>query len=401
MLPSLWLLVAVGLTAATSTASFATGGTPEPEVGWDRSLTTTASAAADQGMRLTLGIQAQSIFLDRALPGHPRATGQTLAGMVTTVAANFRPLPFLRFDAGVVGRVPYSLDFEDEAGAFPVLAIQLEAFNGMCSLRVGSLDTHHGFHPALVDEARFAYGRNIEATYNRSLVEDAQRDLGSALKMPVENGAQIRFDGFDLHAEAFLDWQLLETETHREKFVVGALARYTHPWFELSSQFRLLHYGGEQFTGSDPIRSGGLDPVRQPFSVALTAALKAEVTPWLRLQAPFAFIEGRVVQTPGGDEEAHRGFEPGIDAHLFQMVHLGYRLWLPEGNQARLVSEDGEPVYEGFRSQRTRIGFSWEHPLVRLLLQLDVVFPSAGDVQTLGTFTVAFAYDPLLYGEPQ
>jgi hypothetical protein len=360
---------------------------------------TPAAAALPFGDGLKLTASVQPTVLDYELPGHPNQVGAGHVGAVGDLALVWQYDRHVTVRLGVRGRLPFALDFPEEAAARPTFALELKPFGDLALLRFGTLDHEHGYHPAVLDEARYRYGRPIEDTYNASLPAEAQRDLPD-LAMPMENGGQVILRHGDLEAEAFVDWQLLETATHREKFAFGVLGSYTGKWIAASFQYRLVHYGGQRYTQRDPIRASGLDPKRQPTTLAVTLTPKPLHLSWLQVGLPLAFINGRVVQTPGARETTHHGFEVGVDATLFELVRLGYRLWLPQGGDARLVSEDGEPVYAGPRSHRATLGLVQQVGPARLDGRLDLVFQAGADkVQYLTVTTVTVAWETLLFGD--
>ena len=357
-----------------------------------------AEAALPYGDGLALSASVRPTVLDYELPGHPSQVGVGHVGAVGDLALVWQYDRHVTVRLGVRGRLPFSLDPHEEAAARPTFALELRPFGDLALLRFGTLDHHHGYHPAVLDEARYAYGRPIEDTYNASLPPEAQRDLQD-LAMPMENGGQVRLRYGDVSAEAFVDWQLLETATHREKFAVGVLGEYAAEWVEASFQYRLVHYGGQRFTQRDPLRAAGLDPKRQPSTLAVTVTPKPLHLSWLQVALPLAFISGRVVQTPGARESQHHGFEVGADATLLELVRLGYRLWLPDGGAAR-VSEDGEPVYAGPRSHRAILGVTQQVGPATLEGRLDLVFQAGADkVQYLTVTTVTVAWEAALFSD--
>ncbi len=350
-------------------------------------------AAADE-LRLTFGLR--PTLYDYELPGHPRTTGRGGAGTLGAATLIYRYKEILALEAGFLGRLPFAVDFLDELDAFPVFSATLTPFGDNFLLRFGSLDIRHGFHGALLDEPRYAYGRPVEETYNQSLLPAGQKDLGRDLRMPVENGAQLKAKLGDFSAELYLDWQLLETQVHREKFAVGVLGHYQSRWLSGFFQYRLLHYGGQLYTQAVETRRLGLDNKRQPTSLAvgLTPRWPGEL---FQVELPLSFVQGRVIQTPGGTEETHWGAELGADLIFWRSLRLGYRAWLPKNNLGRWISEDSDPVYAGPRSHRARIALSSRFEAVELSGRLDLVFPAGSDkVQYLTVSTLSFYWERLL-----
>ncbi|MCB9648186.1 MAG: hypothetical protein H6730_16520 [Deltaproteobacteria bacterium] len=361
--------------------------------------TAPAGAALPFGDSLKLTASVRPTVLDYELPGHPTKVGAGHVGAVGDLGLVWQYDRHVAVRLGVRGRLPFALDFPEEAAARPTFAVELMPFGDIALMRFGTLDHDHGFHPAVLDEARYRYGRPIEDTYNASIPAEAHRDLMD-LAMPMENGGQVILQYGDVRSEVYVDWQLLETAEHREKFAVGVLGEYAGKWVEASFQYRLVHYGGQRFTQRDPIRASGLDPKRQPTTLAVTLTPKPLHLSWLQVGLPLAFINGRVIQTPGARETRHYGFEVGVDATMFELVTLGYRLWLPDGGLAASVSEDGEPVYAGPRSHRARVGLSQQVGPAKLEGRLDLVFQEGADkVQYLTVTTVTVAWETLLFSD--
>lgn len=338
-----------------------------------------------------------------AFPGHPTAQGQKQLGVIGRAVLEWAYDPRIALEAGVLTRLPFALDVTDEAGALPIFALTLRPFGShrgpiepaclaalpvlgarpACTepgllLRLGSLDIRHGYHPAIVDEARYAYGRLYLEAYNRALLPEARRDFGKDPFLPAEHGVQIVAQDGAARIEGFLDWQLLETRAHREKFAVGLLGRIDTRWIDLSLQFRLVHYGGQIFTRSDPVRFASLDPVRQPITVAIAGTLRPLVTGGgaLVVELPVAYVNGRLAQGAGEEPRSHSGLELGVDARMLKLARLGYRFWEPLAREFGFVSEDGDPVYAGRRSHRAIAELLMPLGDVVLGGRLDLIFPS-------------------------
>lgn len=361
-------------------------------------ITRPAQAETSWGQALHLIGELRPTLVDYELPGHPRQVGRGHTGTIGTLALRWTYEERIRIEAGVLARLAFAHDFQDELGAFPLLSVTLTPFGPWASLRLGSLNIRHGFHPAVLDEDRYAYGRNYEETYNRSLVPEARQDLGGDPFMPVESGAQLVVDLEPIHAELYLDWQLLETTEHREKFAVGVLAEYRGHWVDAGFHYRLVHYGGQQFTQLVEARRLGLDAKRQPTSLAAFITPKPLHLGPLRLELPVTFLQGRLVQTPGGREASHRGLELGADVWLYDALRLGYRVWLPKDGVALDISEDGDPTYSGPRSHRATVQLVSVYGPAELSGRLDLVFAEGSDkVQYLTVTTLTFRFEPELW----
>jgi hypothetical protein len=294
-------------------------------------------------------------LLGYGFPDHPEGSQWPKeAGTIGRGLLVFRPFERVGIEAGVLARLPFALKLSPDVGALPILSVVVQPFEepGLLTIRFGSLDIRHGHHAALLDEVRYAYGRPYQATYNQSLVPEAHRDLGGDPFMPAEHGVQVISTVGIARVEGYLDWQLLETASHREKFAVGLLGELIEPWFRFGLQFRLLHYGGAIFTASDPLRSANLDPVRQPIAGAVLLRLLPLEFWCLSLELPAAYVRGRLAQTPGAEPSSQGGFETGADLVVGAFGRIGYRAWLPIDRAYGYVSEDSDPIYSGRRSHR-------------------------------------------------
>lgn len=350
---------------------------------------------------LVLRTEVMPVVLDYELPGHPNTRGRGHVGIVSRAALRWTHDEYFSLEAGAMLRVPFAHDFWEELGALPILSLLLHPFGEHVLLRFGTLDDRHGYHPAIVDEDRYRYGRNYQESYNRSIVPEAARDLGGDPFMPAEHGMQLKVMSELFHGEVFLDWELLETEEHREKFAFGILAGITHRYVDFDAQFRLVHYGGELFTKGDPIRFAQLDPVRQPIAFGFAATLKPpliEIEGVLRFELPLAFMRGRIAQSPGAEPTSHYGFEVGAEAVILEAGRVAYRAWLPNAQQPGFISEDSDPVYSGRRSHRIRLALATTHGDVELSGRLDLLkADGAAKIQYETVTVLTFRYEPVLW----
>lgn len=347
---------------------------------------------------LVVQASAASTALDYGLPGHPNATGETQLGAVLRGLLVLKASEQVALEAGLVGRVPFALDFREASGAAPWLAIVLRPGPDDLVFRLGAFDIRHGFHPAVVDESRYGFARDYETTYNQSLADGVARSVSARPFLPFESGAQLKAKLLSIDLDAFLDWQLLETRAHREKFAVGMIAKFTQSRLSVSAQLRLVHYGGERFTANDPLRSSGLDATRQPLTMAVTATVCPVSTPMFRVEIPATWAYGRLAQAAGAPARPHYGFELGVDLVFASHIRLGYRAWLPKANRAFRVSEDSEPVYRARRSHRVTAAFAHRWLGAALEARLDLVFSEdTHDVQYLTVTTLHFEVEEILW----
>jgi len=326
--------------------------------------------------RVDLSLQLAPTVLDYELPGHPNTLGRGHVGLRAQAALHYHPNRYVQIGAGVLGRAPFALESSDYADAIGVFFVEGRPLGtGELLMRFGSLKIDHGYHGALVDEARLGISRNIHETYHRSIPAQVNREDLPRQMMPAEHGAQVIYQQPNFRAEAFLDWQLLETDMHREKFNFGVLGQYESHWVDVGLQFRLTHYGGQLYTQSDPIRVAQLDPVRQPESFAMK--LRGHVLRFesLTLDLKAAAAAGHMRQTAAGEEKWHYGFEGGIETRLYEDIVLGYRYWWSRDRQAGFVSEDSDPVYNQGPSHRIELGLRQQMGGLSIDGRLDVIFP--------------------------
>jgi hypothetical protein len=355
-------------------------------VGVATAMSVSRAEASQFGQALKGRVLLNAIVLDYELPGHPNQIGRGHAGTIGSGALVWSYDDFVTVEAGVLARLPFANDFSRETDAFPLLAIEVAPFGPELTLRLGSLEIDHGHHPALLDEDRYAYGRPYEELYNRSI--DVVREVGEDPFLPVENGFQLRAAYEWIRAEVYLDWQLLETEAHREKFAVGVLGRFESKWLDAGFDYRLVHYGGQLFT---KVREG-FDPKRVPNGLAAFLKPRLEVD-WFKGELWGAFVYGRA-------PDAHFGFEAGADVTLFSLGRLGYRVWLPKSGDAKVIAEDGDPIYAGPRSHRAIVGLFGTYGAVELSGRLDLVFAEGSDkVQYLTVTMLRFLWEPVIFAD--
>ena len=352
-------------------------------------------ASTSTSPKLDLVLRLSPTVLDYELPGHPHMLGRGHVGLLARAGFHYQPNPYVKIGAGILGRVPFALQNEDYADAIATLFIEGHPLgNDDLIMRFGSLKTDHGYHSAVVDEARFSISRNVLETYNRSLPEEAHRTSLPRNAMPAEHGAQVIYQRDNLKAELFLDWQLLETDTHREKFNFGAIAQFNSRWADLGAQFRLTHYGGQIFTQGDPIRFAQLDPVRQPETFALTLNIHAIQFENLALNVLANAVTGHLRQSVGGEEKWHYGFEGGLESIWYDHLKFSYRYWWPKNGKAGFLSEDSEPSYNQGITHRVEIGLLQTMGGLLIDGRLAIIFPedAPDKVQYLAITQVSYDF---------
>lgn len=341
---------------------------------------TTAPAAADvreETAALAVALELRAELLDHALPRHPIDVGQSHLGTLITPTLVWRPLAALTVEAGARVRVPMSLDFDEELGALPVLRLSVRLLGDeRLTLTLGSLPYEHGFHPAVAHEARLAYGRDVAAAYDRPLDPAGRRALPGDPRIPGANGARLVVDLAPVWVDAFLDWQLLETTAHREKFVVGALSELRGERGALGLQVLLDHYGGERYTRTDPRRAAGLDPTRQDLVLAGVGRLRALTWAPVALDLRALVLAARPLRVEGW----RAGVELGAEVEAWGLLRVGYRYWRTlDADAAGQLGEAGDPTYRQVETHRARLALAQTFGPLGLETRFDLVFPTGRD----------------------
>jgi hypothetical protein len=368
---------------ATATASITTAdAAPVDRAAYVDHATPAAHATtATAPPRLALALALEPLLTDYGLPRHPTTKGLTGVGTIVHAALDAAPFPGVRVLAGARVRLPMTLDFDEELGALPIFAVELTRRLGALDtrLRVGSLEYRRGYHPAIYDETRAGYGRDVERAYASGVVPEARRAFARDPFVPGEHGLELTLGLGPWETRTFLDWQLFETEAHREKFTFGVVSRLDLGRLRASAQLRLDHYGGELYTQSDPLRRAGLDPTRQPTSAALTAELDALAFGPLALRLDAALFGARLAQRGGAAPEAVGGFEAGTRLLVYEALTLGwaYARGLREG--VLVLAELGDPTYAMGPVHRVRLALSLPLGPVSVETRFELVFPEQID----------------------
>lgn len=347
-----------------------------------RTTTTTTRAGAatetpEARATLAVALELRAELLDHALPRHPTDVGQSHLGTLIAPTLRWRPLAALTVEAGARVRVPMSLDLDEELGALPLVSLSIRLTGDeRLTLTLGSLPYTHGFHPAVAHEARLAYGRDVAAAYDRPLAPAGRRALPGDPRVPGAHGARLVLDLAPVWVDAFLDWQLLETPEHREKFVVGALSELRGARGALGLEVLLDHYGGERYTRSDPRRAAGLDPTRQDLVLAGVGRWQALRWDPLALELHGLVLAARPLRVEGW----RTGLELGADVEAWSMLRIGYRYWRTLGaDAAGDLGEAGDPTYRQVETHRGRLALTQAFGPLGLETRFDLVFPIGRD----------------------
>ncbi len=343
--------------------------------------TATIAATTTATPTLALRLDLEPLLTDYGLPRHPTTTGLTGVGTIAHAALDAAPFPGVRVLAGARVRLPMTLDFDEELGALPILAVELTRRLGALDtrLRLGSLEYRRGYHPAIYDETRAGYGRDVERAYAAGVVPEARRAFARDPFVPGEHGLELTLGLGPWVTRTFVDWQLFETEAHREKFSFGVVSRLDLGRLRAAAQLRLDHYGGEQFTQSDPLRRAGLDPTRQPTSAAVTAELDALKLGPVALRIDAALFGARLAQRGGAAPEAVGAFEGGARLLAFDALTLGWAYFRGLRDGVVVLAELGDPTYAMGPAHRVRLALSLPLGSVSVETRFELVFPEQID----------------------
>lgn len=370
-----------GTSTRTATATAASAVAHDPRAADVEGAAPAHATTATTPPRLALALQLEPVLTDYGLPRHPTTKGLTGVGTLVHAALDAAPLPGVRVLAGARVRLPMTLDFDEELGALPILAVELTRRLGALDtrLRLGSLEYRRGYHPAIYDETRAGYGRDVERAYASGVVTEARRAFARDPFVPGEHGLELTLGLGPWETRTFVDWQLFETEAHREKFTFGVVSRLDLGRLRASAQLRLDHYGGELYTQSDPLRRAGLDPTRQPTSAALTAELDALTLGPVGVRVDAALFGARLAQRGGASPEAVGAFEAGARVLVLDVLTFGWTYLRGLRDGVVVLAELGDPTYAMGPTHRVRLGVSLPLGPVSVETRFELVFPEQID----------------------
>ncbi len=190
---------------------------------------------SDAQERLSLGADL-TFYGDNTEFFNPWREGETLLGTEGRVFLDVDLNDRVTVRAGVFGNHSFG-DEDTFRSVRPVLALHLRTPQSRFIL--GSLDT-----------ARYR-DRGPDNAGPHGLLPPLQRET-LAFTRPDEAGLQWFFDNDHVEQEVWLNWQQLNTETHREAFDTGIRGELALPAnlplpVSLSYQFHLVHHGGQLF----------------------------------------------------------------------------------------------------------------------------------------------------------
>ena len=161
------------------------------------------------------------------------SAGKTLTGTILKPAFQYNIKKGVNIELGGLMDLPFGQDDGISEGE-PVISLHIDYLPGW-RFTAGTLNREHPLLDAVFDD-------DLEFT-----------DL-------AEHGFQIQADTRTLRQDSWLDWELNETSTRREKFTLGNYTQWMTGNFMFDLQVLWVHFGGQD-------NSGG--PVENNFTYAL------------------------------------------------------------------------------------------------------------------------------------
>lgn len=238
----------------------------------------------------------------------PFREGETILGGQFTSAAEFRVAPKYAVRAGVFGDVRFgSAEFLDRVR--PVLAFRYQS--GASRGVVGTLETdrRHGFLDALAVSTQ-------------------------ELTRPIEYGLQWIERRRWLEAEAFINWQALNTETQREVFDYGWVLK-VRPVGQvtLESQLHGLHHGGQLYSAGVPVTNNRASALGVTLADSVPLVRHASLAVY-RLRSAGNIDPDAPADRPrrGRGTLVRAGIEPAAGLELFGLLFRGRDFLAQEGD---------------------------------------------------------------------
>ena len=191
---------------------------------------------------------------------NPYREGETLLGAAASIAAEIPLGDRAALVAGAFGTRQYGSEDAFDL-ARPIVTLRIR--NDRSTFLIGTLDAPRAGDPPGPDR-----------TGPHGLLPPIQRET-LAFERPYEAGMQWTFEGASFRHDAWINWQLLNTPAHRERFDVGLAgeARVT-PWLSIPFQAHIVHEGGQLYA-SGPVADSS---VLGSGAVVRTAARGVDLT---------------------------------------------------------------------------------------------------------------------------
>ena len=165
---------------------------------------------------------------------------------LTEASFGFHFNDFISLRVGGAVLIPFSLELPDGIRFFPFVQSQIS--NEYVSLTMGTLDSDHNF-PAVLFDPMIKLTPYVRASVNNLRMPNLNEtyEYGKFTHGFYEYGLSFKwFKGGT--GELFMNWQLLHTENHRERFDVGLT--YALDFIETFTPYigaRYWHNGGHEY----------------------------------------------------------------------------------------------------------------------------------------------------------
>lgn len=155
---------------------------------------------------------------------------------------------FIDIDLGLAVLLPFTFEFPDNVRFFPIVTSRIG--NDAVQLRIGTLKGGHNL-PAPIRDPLIDMTPVVRSTIDNTLIKDGPETYKYNDKFThgyYEYGASLEwFKGG--RGEIYMNWQILHTERHRERFDVGFTYAldFVSPIFTPYIGVHYWHNGGHEF----------------------------------------------------------------------------------------------------------------------------------------------------------
>ena len=249
-------------------------------------------------------------------------SGKTLIGSILKPSFQYNVKKGINIELGGLMNLPFGEDDGISEGE-PVISLYIDFLPGW-RFTAGTLNREHPLLDAVFDD-------DLEFT-----------DL-------AEHGFQIQADTRKLRQDSWIDWEINETSTRREKFSIGNYTQWMPGNFMVDGQVLWVHFGGQN-------NSGG--PVENNFTFALGMGysfsknrFKASSEPyrkkWDSQKTGFTvhYINS-YDKTPVTNAPSITSKDSGLLFKLFTTLwdtDFYFRVW--SGGSRHFLPRNGDPIY--------------------------------------------------------
>lgn len=155
---------------------------------------------------------------------------------------------YIDVDLGAAILIPFTFEFPDNVRVFPIVTSRIG--NDAVQLRIGTLKGGHNL-PAPIRDPLMDMTPVVRSTVNNTLIKDGPETYKYNDKLThgyYEYGASFEwFKGG--RGEIYMNWQILNTERHRERFDVGFTYAldFVSPIFTPYIGLHYWHNGGHEY----------------------------------------------------------------------------------------------------------------------------------------------------------